>query len=300
MASSPGKNTRNTKRRRKNRRLRRLVAVLLLLAVVILVIVLLVRLRGRVELSSGDVPPSGTTATTSVSATGEGTAAVPSGTDTTAGTTATAGTTTKPTTSSGIGAGNSYVQPAGAAWNLVLVNDWNAVPDSYESETEMYWIGDQRLDKRIQSAVSELLAAGSAYNIRVVSGFRDQAHQARLYNNEVQKWVNTGMSQADAQIKAATIVKQPGHSEHNLGLAMDLGGSGNEKLEEDFEETEAFRWLIAHCAEYGFILRFPKDGEDQTGVTYEPWHYRDVGKEAAKEIMERGITLEEYLAEKGL
>lgn len=91
MASSPGKNTRNTKRRRKNRRLRRLVAVLLLLAVVILVIVLLVRLRGRVELSSGDVPPSGTTATTSVSATGEGTAAVPSGTDTTAGTTATAG-----------------------------------------------------------------------------------------------------------------------------------------------------------------------------------------------------------------
>ena len=182
----------------------------------------------------------------------------------------------------------------------MLVNDWNAVQASYESETEMYWIGNQRLDKRIQSAVSELLAAGSAYNIRVVSGFRDQALQARLYNNEVQSWVNAGLSQADAQIKAATIVKQPGHSEHNLGLAMDLGGSGNEKLEEDFEETEAFRWLIAHCAEYGFILRFPKDGEDQTGVIYEPWHYRYVGKEAAREIMERGITLEEYLAEKGL
>lgn len=293
MASAPGKNTRTTKRKKKNRRLRRLVVILLLLAAALLLIVLLVRLRGKVELSSGEVPPSGTTAATAASATEAGTTAPPV-TDTSAGTAA------KPTTGNGIGAGNSYVQPAGAAWNLVLVNDWNAVPDSYESETEMYGIGDQRLDKRIQSAVSELLAAGSAYNIRVVSGFRDQAHQARLYNNEVQKWVNTGLSQADAQIKAATIVKQPGHSEHNLGLAMDLGGSGNEKLEEDFEETEAFRWLIAHCAEYGFILRFPKDGEDQTGVTYEPWHYRYVGKEAAKEIMERGITLEEYLAEKGL
>lgn len=91
------------------------------------------------------------------------------------------------------------------------------------------------------------------------------------------------------------IVKRPGYSEHNCGLALDLGGSGNFKLEEDFAQTPAYSWLIEHCAEYGFILRFPKDKQAETGVIYEPWHYRYVGKEVATEIMSKGLCLEEYL-----
>lgn len=298
MASAPEKNTRSTQRRRRKRRRRRMAVGVLLLAAVVLVIVLLVRLLGKVSVSSGDIPsPTGPAGITTTSSPTSVTATQPSDT---ADTTRTTATTTKPTTSNGIGAGNSYVQPEGADWNLVLVNDWNEVPASYETETEMFTINNQQLDKRIEEAVRQLLDAGSAYNIYVVSGYRPRSTQERLYNNEVQKWRNTGLSEEEARIKAATVVKQPGHSEHNLGLAMDLGGSGNGNLNVDFEETPAFRWLIENCADYGFILRFPKDGEDQTGVTYEPWHYRYVGVEAAQEIMSRGITLEEYLAEKGL
>jgi D-alanyl-D-alanine carboxypeptidase len=84
----------------------------------------------------------------------------------------------------------------------------------------------------------------------------------------------------------------PGSSEHNAGLAMDICS-----LAQSFENYDEFKWLDEHAAEYGFILRYPKDEESKaiTGVIYEPWHYRFVGVETAKEIKARGITLEEYL-----
>lgn len=122
--------------------------------------------------------------------------------------------------------------------------------------------------------------------------------QITLYNRQVSQWLNRGYSQAEAEAKAATVVARPGTSEHHVGLAADVLGSGYASLEESFENTPAFAWLKAHCAEYGFILRYPKEKEDITGVIYEPWHYRYVGVEAATEIMRRGITLEEYLEEK--
>jgi LAS superfamily LD-carboxypeptidase LdcB len=96
------------------------------------------------------------------------------------------------------------------------------------------------------------------------------------------------------------VVARPGTSEHHVGLAVDILGSGYYSLEQSFENTAAFKWLKAHCAEYGFILRYPKEKEHITGVIYEPWHYRYVGVDVAKEIMSRNITLEEYLEEKGL
>ena len=119
--------------------------------------------------------------------------------------------------------------------------------------------------------------------------------QKRLYERQVQKQKNAGYSDTKAREVAATIVKRPGQSEHNTGLAADLGGSGDYSLNQSFERTAAYRWLIEHCADYGFILRFPKDKEAVTGVIYEPWHYRYVGKDAAQEIFNRDITLEEYL-----
>ena len=245
------------------------------------------QLFGKVEVSAGDGKGTSSTA-------GKGTTTSAQGT-----TQQTTQATTPATDPPAIGAGLSYVQPSGAEWYLMLVNDWNEVPDSYDANTTMITIGGQKIDSRIEQATRDMLNAGSAYNIQLVSGYRPKTKQAELYDREVKKWQNTGLSLDDAKKKAATVVKQPGHSEHNLGLAMDLGGSGNNSLNEDFENTEAFRWLKAHCAEYGFILRFPKDGEDKTGVIYEPWHYRYVGKDAAKEIMQRGITLEEYLKERG-
>ena len=101
----------------------------------------------------------------------------------------------------------------------------------------------------------------------------------------------------EAQKVGGTIVKRPGFSEHNCGLAMDVGGSGDYTLEQTFANTPAYTWLMEHCADYGFILRFPEGKEDITGVIYEPWHYRYVGVEAARYIMDNDLCLEEYLAQ---
>ena len=102
-------------------------------------------------------------------------------------------------------------------------------------------------------------------------------------------------SKAEATRLASQIVLMPGTSEHNAGLAMDFGTNGNYTLDENFADTDAFRWLEEHAADYGFILRYEKDTQDITMVTYEPWHWRYVGEKAAKEIKASGVTLEEYL-----
>ena len=88
---------------------------------------------------------------------------------------------------------------------------------------------------------------------------------------------------------------RPGTSEHQAGLAVDIVDRSYQVLDHRQETTAVQQWLMAHCAEYGFILRYPSDKSELTGVGYEPWHYRYVGTEAAQAIMERGICLEEYL-----
>ncbi len=96
-------------------------------------------------------------------------------------------------------------------------------------------------------------------------------------------------------MKDAAWVARPGTSEHETGLAVDIVDTSYQPLDEAQEDTAVQRWLMAHCAEYGFILRYPTEKSALTGVNYEPWHYRYVGEEAAREIMERDLCLEEYL-----
>ena len=119
-----------------------------------------------------------------------------------------------------------------------------------------------------------------------------------MKNNEarIDKWLWAGYSQEAAEEKAGTIVAFPGTSEHHLGLAVDLVSSEHVKLDQDAEKTKGYQWLVKNCHEYGFILRYPNNASDITGIIYEPWHFRYVGVEAATEIMEKGITLEEYLS----
>ena len=231
-------------------------------------------------------------------------------TATTAKPTTTAATTTKKTTATTGKVDNvkHYAQPAGGVWYLKLANDWNTLPGDYDQSFTAVEYGNglsgKLFDSRAVEALREMLAAGNAENpslkLQPVSCYRSVALQRSLYQRQVNKYLGQGYSQARAEEIAATVVKRPGQSEHNTGLAADLGGSGDYSLEESFENTAAFRWLVENCAEYGFILRFPKGKEAITGVIYEPWHYRYVGKEAAKEIMEKGICLEEYLEQKGL
>ncbi len=270
-----------------------LILTIVLLAIgLILVVLALFWLNGENETAKTTV--STTATTTEVSTT------VPTTVPTSASTTVNSTVTT-------LSAEGRYVQPANAVWYLKLANDWNTLPESYDASfTAVELIpGNAKtlFDSRAVEALREMLAAGNAadpsLNLQPVSCYRSVARQKTLYWNEVDKWKKQGYAQADAEVKAATVVKRPGQSEHSTGLAVDVGGSGNYSLSQDFESTASFKWLYEHCAEYGFILRFPKGKEDVTGVIYEPWHYRYVGKEIAKEIMSEGLCLEEYLEKTG-
>ena len=119
--------------------------------------------------------------------------------------------------------------------------------------------------------------------------------QEGLYKNQVDFWLGQGYDQASAEAEAALLVARPDTSEHQLGLAADIVSAGNQILDESQEQTPEQQWLLSHCQEYGFILRYPSGKTELTGVSYEPWHYRYVGVEAAGKIMEQGLCLEEYL-----
>lgn len=129
----------------------------------------------------------------------------------------------------------------------------------------------------------------------ICSSYRTQEYQERLFNNKVDQLMAQGYSRTEAEEEAGTAVAVPGTSEHQLGLAVDIVDLNYQLLDHGQEKTDVQKWLIEHCWEYGFILRYPENKSEITGIIYEPWHYRYVGKEAAKEITEAGICLEEYL-----
>ena len=154
---------------------------------------------------------------------------------------------------------------------------------------------DARIVDFLKNMISDAKKAG--YYIYVLSSYRDMEKQVSLYTAEVNKWVSRGLKKEEAQEKAGTIVAVPGTSEHHLGLAVDLVSSEHIQLDQDAEKTKGYKWLVENCHKYGFILRYPNGSTDITGIIYEPWHFRYVGVEAATEIMEKEITLEEYLSE---
>ena len=193
---------------------------------------------------------------------------------------------------------DSYQGGGEPDWQLLLVNDWNPLPAGYDDGVSFTTVsGGKQVDSRIIDAVNRMLADASAYDLAVVSAYRPESEQNTLYWRKVQQYTDKGYSDLEAQKVGGTIVKRPGFSEHNCGLAMDVGGSGDYTLEQTFANTPAYTWLMDHCADYGFILRFPEGKEDITGVIYEPWHYRYVGVEAARYIMDNDLCLEEYLAQ---
>lgn len=185
-------------------------------------------------------------------------------------------------------------------WALRLVNDWNPMPKGYDEALEMVLVqpnaNNQPVDARMAEDLKRLIEAGKAYNIGIQSAYRSAAKQESLYWRKVNKYKSRYSDPVQLQSEAGEVVKRPGYSEHNLGLGVDLYGSGDHALNQSFEKTAAFKWLIENCADYGFILRFPKGKEAITGVIYEAWHFRYVGDAAtAHAIMDNGLCLEEYL-----
>lgn len=182
-------------------------------------------------------------------------------------------------------------------WNLLLVNQKYILPEDYTVQTAEIKGGGQSLDYRVVPHYNKMVAAAQADGISLipVSGYRTLARQKNNFNRKIDYYSSLGYSKAEATRLAAKIVLMPGTSEHNAGLAMDFGTNGNYTLDENFANTDAFRWLSENAADYGFILRYEEDTQDITMVTYEPWHWRYVGVDVAKEIKAQGVTLEEYL-----
>ena len=186
-------------------------------------------------------------------------------------------------------------------WNLKLVNFEHALDETFEPAELSEVDNGYAADSRIADATKKMIAdARSKDNVRIIalSAYRDYDYQMELFENKVQRLQQEkGYSVDKAREEAKTVVAYPGTSEHQLGLALDLVDARHVKLDESQENTAAYKWLYEHCAEYGFIVRYPNGKTDITGIIDEPWHFRYVGVEAATYIMENGITLEEYLSD---
>ena len=179
---------------------------------------------------------------------------------------------------------------------LTLVNPWNELPEDWQVDSVTLSNGLQ-IDRRCYDALQEMMDAcrEAGYEPLICSAYRTQETQQDLFNNKVAKLEAEGKSHDEAVQEAGTVVAVPGTSEHQLGLTVDVVDVNNQNLTEEQEKTPTQKWLMANSWRYGFIHRYPNSKSDITGIIYEPWHYRYVGKDAAQEIFNKGITLEEYL-----
>ena len=174
---------------------------------------------------------------------------------------------------------------------LTLVNSGLRINESYTPNLVYVCKSSEKLEKTAAEHYEAMYEAAQKEGLTLTpcSGYRSYELQERNYNNLANDYERKGYSHRDALIEAATVIMPPGSSEHNLGFCMDIVC-----VEEWFEDTDEFKWLMQHADDYGFILRYPSDKENITKVIYEPWHWRYVGVEEAKKIKASGLCLEEY------
>ena len=234
-------------------------------------------LSGNITTTNKNKPTDTTADTTAPVSTTETTAA-----ETVGATANTSGTIDNPT----------VITISETDWHLTLVNSGYRIPSNYEPDLVYVCGSSERLDRKVAEHYEKMYEAAQKDGVTLTpcSGYRSYELQERNYNRKIDFFVGQGYSEEEAKIKAATIIMPPGSSEHNLGYAMDIVC-----VEEWFEDTEEFKWLQKNAADYGFIMRYPEDKQDITKVIYEPWHWRYVGVETAKELKSSGQVLEEYL-----
>lgn len=191
-------------------------------------------------------------------------------------------------------------------WNLRLVNREHPLaadfaPNNLAELPDASWVEphvNHRVDARIVEDLAAMLTAAETEGVRPVicSSFRTYDYQENLFENRIERTRREEhLEGTEAEDAAAFWVAPPGASEHQTGLAVDIVDANDPELDKGQESTAAQQWLMAHCAEHGFILRYPTDKSATTGIGYEPWHYRYVGKEAASAITRSGLCLEEWL-----
>lgn len=179
---------------------------------------------------------------------------------------------------------------------LLLANAENPLPQDWSIQTEEVQNGYE-MDKRAAPAMREMIQAAKEDGVELMlcSAYRSVEKQQQLFDHSQQAYMAQGMSEEEAYAKTATETAIPGTSEHQTGLAADIVTPTYQMLDAGFADTPAGQWLSEHAAEYGFVLRYPQDKQEVTGIIYESWHYRFVGKTHAKLMKESGLCLEEYL-----
>lgn len=177
-------------------------------------------------------------------------------------------------------------------WRLILVNKENPLPQDFTIELANV-DKTRQVDKRIIEELKEMMQAmknAGINNIWVQSAYRSVEYQEKLYNNKINEYLKLGLKKEEAESLTLKYINKPGESEHNLGLAVDFN-----RVNEDFKNTKAFKWLSINAKDYGFVMRYPEEKANITGIEYEPWHWRYVGKENAYKMEELDMCLEEYI-----
>lgn len=177
-------------------------------------------------------------------------------------------------------------------WKLIIANRDNTLPDDFNvelSNIDKIRKFDSRAISFLDNMINDMQKDGIT-NIWVQSAFRSIEEQEKVYNDKVNEYLRSGLPKEEAERLTSEYINKPGQSDHNLGLAVDFNN-----VKENFENTKAFTWLNLNAANYGFILRYPKDKENITNISYEPWHWRFVGQDHAKKMKELNMCLEEYV-----
>ena len=194
---------------------------------------------------------------------------------------------------------------------LALVNNYNELPANFQWDL-VYWSNGEAVDNSILNksdfdiqAIDRIAyeplkrmfedAEKAGCPLEFYSGYRSIVRQNRNFVRSVENNVNSGLSLEEAKAKTNKSRAYPGTSEHNLGLAIDILAKGSTDLSNNFENTAQFKWLSENAENYGFILRYPEDKVEITGMIYQPWHWRYVGVDAATQMKNNNQCLEEYL-----
>ena len=167
-------------------------------------------------------------------------------------------------------------------WKLTLVNYENALPSDFDIElanidrTRKF---DARAINELKQMLKDMKKDGIE-NVWVQSSYRDVKYQEDIFNKKVDKYIEQGKTREEAEKLTLKTINKPGTSEHNLGLAVDFN-----YVDYSFDTTKGFEWLKENAENYGFILRYPKEKKDITKIDYEPWHWRYVGVENEKKLI---------------
>lgn len=190
-----------------------------------------------------------------------------------------------------IHSGGSKTSEKMTEWNLILVNKDNPIPKNYHIEFTLLSNGE-RVDSRIYPDLQEMFdeARTSGLQLFVREGYRTGDEQRQIFEDKIEAYRNEGHSKSESRKLAEEWVAAPGTSEHEIGLAVDINADTSVSSRDD-----VYLWLRNNAHRFGFILRYPQGKQDWTGVEYEPWHFRYVGKDAALEMYQQDLCLEEYL-----